>query len=524
MSGALTNLVAFIVAISVLVAVHEFGHYIVGRWCGMKVLRFSIGFGKPIWTWIGGKDRTEYCLSNIPLGGYVKFLDEREGPVDEADRGRAFNHRPIPARIVVLLAGPAFNFLFALVAYWVLSMQGVPTLRPVIGEVQPDSYAAAAGLESNVLLIRVGDQAIDDWGTASLSILDEMVATGQVPMVVQDVFGEERAVTIDVGEDRARLTEPGRLFEGLGFMPGQPLAAGLESNVLLIRVGYQAIDDWGTASLSILDEMVATGQVPMVVQDVFGEERAVTIDVGEDRARLTEPGRLFEGLGFMPGQPLAIAEQVTAGAAAEQAGMLPGDRIISVNGEDTLTFNDMAAVIVALPDRTVPIGVVRDGLRQTLYVDVTAVETADGVVGRIGIASRYLKQFGAVAAVFESFSRTAREATFTVRMLWNMVTREVSIKNISGPISIAQFVGDSARAGFSYVLTILALISISLGVLNLLPIPMLDGGQIVYQTVEWIKGSPMSDRAQMFGQQVGILAILLLMSFAFYNDIARLLS
>lgn len=442
MSGALTNLVAFIVAISVLVAVHEFGHYIVGRWCGMKVLRFSIGFGKPIWTWIGGKDRTEYCVSNIPLGGYVKFLDEREGPVDEADRGRAFNHRPIPARIAVLLAGPAFNFLFALVAYWVLSMQGVPTVRPVIGEVQPDSYAAAAGLESNVLLIRVGDQSIDDWGTASLSILDEMVATGQVPMVVQDVFGEERAVTIDVGEDRSRLTEPGSLFEGLGFVPGQPLA---------------------------------------------------------------------------------IAEQVTAGAAAEQAGMLPGDRIINVNGEDTLTFNDMAAVIVALPDRTVPIGVVRDGLRQTLYVDVTAVETANGVVGRIGIGSRYLKQFGAVPAVVESFSRTARETTFTVRMLWNMVTREVSIKNISGPISIAQFVGDSARAGFSYVLTILALISISLGVLNLLPIPMLDGGQIVYQSVEWIKGSPMSDRAQMLGQQVGILAILLLMSFAFYNDIARLI-
>jgi regulator of sigma E protease len=441
MSGALTNLVAFIVAISILVAVHEFGHYIVGRWCGMKVLRFSIGFGKPIWTWIGGEDRTEYCVSNIPLGGYVKFLDEREGPVADADRGRAFNHRPIPARITVLLAGPAFNFLFALVAYWVLSMQGVPTIRPVIGEVMPDSYAAAAGLESNLLLVGVGDQAVDNWGTASLSILDEMVSTGQVPLRVQDVYGSERAVTIDVGEDRTRLTEPGILFEGLGFMPGQPLA---------------------------------------------------------------------------------IAEQLTPGAAAEQAGMLPGDRIISVNGENTVTFGDMAAVIVALPDRTVPIGIVRDGRRQTLYVDVAAVETPDGVVGRIGVASRYLKQFGAIPAVFESFSRTARETTFTVRMLWKMVTGEVSIKNISGPISIAQFVGDSARAGFSYVLTILALISISLGVLNLLPIPMLDGGQIVYQTVEWIKGSPMSDRAQMLGQQVGILAILLLMSFAFYNDIARL--
>ena len=442
MSGALTNLVAFIVAISVLVAIHEYGHYVVGRWCGMKVLRFSIGFGKPIWTKVAGADRTEYCISNIPLGGYVKFLDEREGPVDEADRGRAFNHRPIPARIAVLLAGPAFNFLFALVAYWVLSVHGIPTLRPVIGEVLPDSYAAAAGLEQDRLLVAVGEQPISDWSTAVLSILDQMVATGEVPLVLQDIHGNNRGVIIQVGDDRTRLTEPGLLLDGLGFKMGQPLA---------------------------------------------------------------------------------IAEWVGADTPAEQAGIQPGDRIVSVNGETTTTFADMAAVIVALPDETVPLVVVRDGVRDTLYVDVASVETPDGVVGRIGVGPRYLKKFGAIAAIGESISRTARETAFTVRMLWNMVTRTVSIKNISGPISIAQFVGDSARAGFTYVLTILALISISLGVLNLLPIPMLDGGQIMYQTVEWIKGSPMSDRAQLLGQQVGIFAILLLMSFAFYNDIARLL-
>lgn len=441
MSGALNNLLAFIVAISVLVAIHEFGHYLVGRWCGMKVLRFSIGFGKPLWTWIAGADRTEYCISSIPLGGYVKFLDEREGPVDQADRGRAFNHRPIPARIAVLLAGPAFNFLFAILAYWVLSMQGVPTLRPVIGPVEPDSYAAEAGLRPDELLVAVGDQAIDNWSTALLSILDEMVATGKVPVLVQDIHGDERSVTIDVGDDRTRLTEPGTLLTGLGFVPGAPLA---------------------------------------------------------------------------------IAEWVEPGAAAEQAGFLPGDRIVSVDGQDTVTFTEMAAVIVELPGKTVPVGILRDGRRETLYVDVAAFDTDDGVVGRIGIGPRFLKRFGPVAAVGESVSRTARETVFTVRMLWNMVTRQVSIKNISGPISIAQYVGESARAGLPYVLAILALISISLGVLNLLPIPMLDGGQIVYQSVEWIKGSPMSERAQLLGQQVGIMAILLLMSFAFYNDISRL--
>lgn len=443
MSVALTNLAAFIIAISVLVAIHEFGHYIVGRCCGMKVLRFSIGFGKPVWTRVAGADRTEYCISNIPLGGYVKFLDEREGPVDDADRGRAFNHRPIPARIAVLLAGPAFNFLFALIAYWVLSMQGIPTIRPVIGPVEPDSYAAAAGLRQDELLVAVGDLLVSDWSTAVLSILDEMVSTGTVPLLVEDIRGDERRVTIQVGDDRTRLTEPGLLLDGLGF------------------------------------EM---------------------------------------------GQPLAIAEWIGQDTPAEKAGIRPGDRIVIVNGERTTTFADMASVIVALPGKTVPIVIVRDGLRESLTVDIASVETADGVVGRIGVGPRYLKKFGPVAAIGESVSRTARESAFTARMLWNMVTRAVSIKNISGPISIAQFVGDSARAGFSYVLTILALISISLGVLNLLPIPMLDGGQILYQSVEWIKGSPLSDRAQLLGQQVGILAILLLMSFAFYNDIARLLS
>ena len=443
MSGALTNLVAFIVAISILVAVHEFGHYIVGRWCGMKVLRFSIGFGKPLWTTVAGADRTEYCISSIPLGGYVKFLDEREGPVDEADQGRAFNHRPIPARIAVLLAGPAFNFLFALVAYWVLSVQGIPTLRPVIGAVAPDSYAAAAGLQQDELLVAVGDQPISDWSTAVLSILDKMVATGEVPLVVQDILGNERDVNIQVGDDRTRLTEPGLLFDGLGFTLGQPLA---------------------------------------------------------------------------------IAEWVGPDTPAEQAGIRPGDRIISVDGERTTTFTDMASVIVALPDRTVPLIIVRDGLRETLYVDIASIETDEGAIGRIGVGPRYLKKFGMVAAIGESFSRTARETAFTFRMLWNMATRAVSIKNISGPISIAQFVGDSARAGFSYVLTILALISISLGVLNLLPVPILDGGHLFYYLIEMIKGSPVSETTELIGQKIGMALLFGLMSIAIYNDLLRLVA
>ena len=211
----LTSLLAFIVAISILVAIHEYGHYIVGRWAGMKVLRFSVGFGKPIWTWVRGADRTEYCISSIPLGGYVRFLDGREGPVAPEDEGRAFDHRPVPARIAVLLAGPLFNFIFAIFAYWLLSMDGVPALRPAVGEVTPQSYAAEAGLETGDQIVAIGDTPTDSWQQTLMAMFDNMVAEGRIPMTLEDQRGQRRQAVIRVGDDSARLTEPGLLFLSL---------------------------------------------------------------------------------------------------------------------------------------------------------------------------------------------------------------------------------------------------------------------------------------------------------------------
>ena len=224
MTSFLTNLVAFIALISILVAVHEYGHYIVGRWSGMKVLRFSIGFGKPIWMRTGGKDQTEYCVSAIPLGGYVRFLDSREGAVEPEDEGRAFDQRPIPARIAVLLAGPLFNFFFAIAAYWVLMAGGVMVIKPAIGAVEPDSYAAEAGLEFGDRIISVGDVAATQWEATLVAILGEMVDDGRVPMTLAGGDGRVRQAVLDVGSDKTRLTEPGVLFEGLGFEPWQPPA------------------------------------------------------------------------------------------------------------------------------------------------------------------------------------------------------------------------------------------------------------------------------------------------------------
>lgn len=449
MVNALTNLLAFVVAISVLVAIHEFGHYIVGRWLGMKVLRFSIGFGKPIFTWVRGKDQTEYCVSAIPLGGYVRFLDGREGPVEPADEGRAFDHRPISSRIVVLLAGPAFNFLFAIVAYWVIFVAGVPTLMPAVGEVEPGSYAARAGL----------------------------------------TFGDR-----------------------------------------IVAVGDTETPDWESTLVAMLDQMVGEGAVPLTLENEDGTRRRATILVGDDASKLTEPGLLFEGLGFFPWRPAAVIAAVSEGGAASQVDLQAGDRITSVDSQTVRTSSDLIAEVSARPDQSVTLEYYRDDLLRSVEIVIGSEDVDGQLTGRIGVSISndfgdfaYLRKYGPLESVVQSAQKTWATMAFTVRMLGRMVTGDVSIKNISGPINIAQFAGDSASRGVTEFLTFLALVSISLGVLNLLPVPVLDGGQIVYQTVELLKGSPMSERSQMIGQQFGIAALILLMSYAFYNDIARIL-
>ena len=437
----LTSLLAFIVAISILVAIHEYGHYIVGRWAGMKVLRFSVGFGKPIWTWVRGADRTEYCISSIPLGGYVRFLDGREGPVAPEDEGRAFDHRPVPARIAVLLAGPLFNFIFAIFAYWLLSMDGVPALRPAVGEVTPQSYAAEAGLETGDQIVAIGDTPTDSWQQTLMAMFDNMVAEGRIPMTLEDQRGQRRQAVIRVGDDSARLTEPGLLFDGIGFLPGSP---------------------------------------PVVLDDPVENE------------------------------------------AAERAGIRRGDRIVSVDGEPILGFVDLVTAVNERPGERVDIGLVRDGRLENFSLVIGSREVEGQTSGFLGVRA-LLDELGPMQAVPRAVRDTWQQTTFTVRLLARLGPGDVAVQNVSGPLTLAQCAGDSAQRGLRDFLGFLAMISISLGVLKWLPVPVLDGGQIVYQTGEWIKGSPLSERSQILGQQFGILALILLMSFAFYNDIARIL-
>ena len=444
---------AFLVAIGILVAVHEFGHYWVAKKLGFKVLRFSIGFGKPLLMRVGrDADRTEYCVAAIPLGGYVKLLDEREGDVDPSELHRSFTRRPVWHRIAVLLAGPAMNLLFAAALYAVLAMIGSQVVKPVVGQVRLDSPAAAAGLMRGDEIVRVDATPVTDIEDLQIALIRRFSGDGLVPLTVRR-DDQEKSIILRVTEDRVGLTEPGRLLPGLGFQ-------------------------------------MATWAAPTTIQDV------------------------------------------PADSAGARAGLRAGDRVLSVDGQPVVNMMDFQALVASAPDRDISIEVERDGARLRMVAAVARVMDQGHPVGRLGImlaeGSRVwppgllvMRRSGPLDAVVGGVQKTWDMSSLTVQMLWRIVTGQVSAKNISGPLSIAEFAGISAYLGLTAFLAFLAIISVSLGVLNLMPVPLLDGGQIVYQLVEAVKGSPLSERAQNFGQQVGIALLVVLMSLAFYNDISR---
>jgi len=444
---------AFLVAIGILVAVHEFGHYWVAKKLGFKVLRFSIGFGKPLLSRIGkDPDRTEYCLSAIPLGGYVKLLDEREGEVDPKELHRSFTRRPIAHRVAVLLAGPAMNLIFASLLYAVLAMAGTEIVKPMVGQIRLDSPAAAAGLKSGDEIVRVGDYKVDDTEDLQIDLLRQVSADATVPLRVRR-GGGELGLTLHVAEDTRTLTEPGKLLPGLGFD-------------------------------------LATWRADTMVQSV------------------------------------------PAGSAGERAGLKSGDKLMAVDGRPIVNSSDFISAVTGSPGRVLSVDVLRDGKRLTISTPVPKIVDDGKAIGRLGITLAeghrswppgliQIQRSGPIAALGVGVKKMWDMSSLTVQMLWRMLTGEVSPKNISGVVSIAEFAGISAYLGLTAYMAFLAIISVSLGVLNLMPVPLLDGGQVVYQLVEAVKGSPLSERAQSFGQQVGIALLVVLMSLAFYNDISR---
>jgi regulator of sigma E protease len=442
------SLIFFIIALSLLVVIHEFGHYWVARRCGVKVLRFSVGFGQKLWS-KQLKNGTEFVIAALPLGGYVKMLDEREAPVAEAELDEAFNRQPLRNRVAIVSAGPIANLLFAVFAYWVIMVIGVPGLKPIIDNVTADSPAAMAQLLPGEEIIAVNGEA-----TPTVNSL---------------------------------------------FQQWLKFAQSGETVTMTIRS-----------------------------TDIETTKQLTLPTIGLDDA-----GSLFRQIGIKTVQPdmPPILGEIVADSPAERAGLKTGDELISANGKQLSSWQGWVALIQSSADEDMSIEILRDGQVQQLNITPAADENN---VGRIGAAVntegyeipaelRSELRYGPLAAIPQAFSQTWQFSVTTLSGLWGMLVGTVSSDNLGGPIAIAQFAGDSAQQGFIAFISFLAMISISLGILNLLPVPVLDGGHLLMYFFEWVRGKPLPESVQIQGQKIGLFLILLLMVFAFTNDIARLI-
>jgi len=448
----LHTIASFIVALGVLIVVHEYGHYLVARLCGVKVLRFSVGFGRPLATWRKGRDQTEWVIAAIPFGGYVKMLDEREAPVAAGEAARAFNRQGVFKRLLIVAAGPAFNFLFAIAVYAGLYMVGLPEARPVLAEPPAGTLAQASGVRGGDLVRAVDGQPIATWQELRWRALQAALQREPLGLEVSNARDQISTVTLDLRD----------------YPAGE-----VESDVLE-RIGL----------------------------------------------RLYRPS-LAPVLG-----------RVVSGSAAERAGLEQGDRVTHIDGRPVPTWEDLVREVRRRPGQQAALRIERGELSMTLQVTPEDVAVNGERIGRIGAApeisaahaARIFVQVrhGPLDSIGHAVAKTWDISVFSLRMLGRMLLGQVSWKNLSGPVTIADFAGQSAQLGWIPYLTFLALISISLGVLNLLPIPPLDGGHLMFYVVEVVKGSPASDRAIEFGQRVGIALLLVLMAFAFYNDLTRL--
>ncbi len=441
----LSTLVAFAVALGTLIIVHEFGHYLVARWCGVKVLRFSVGFGQPLVSRRFGRDRTEWVLAAFPLGGYVKMLDEREGEVAAEERHRAFNRQPVYKRFAVVLAGPLANFLLAVVVYWCLFMHGVPGSRPAIDAPPPQTPAAAAGFHGGEIIVKIAGEPVRTWEEVRLSLLKQAVARHNVEVEARTDEGTLEVHHLDLsGLGPDRVTSD--FLDAVGL---QPLKGGLKP----------------------------------------------------------------------------VVETIISGGAAERAGIEPGDRILAANGAPIASWDELVKTIRASPGIPLELSIRRSsGERATLHVTPDAAQENAATIGKIGVGPFIEVRYPIGSALWQGAKKTWDMSVFTLEMLGRMVIGEVSLKNLSGPITIADYAGQSAQMGWMAYISFIALISISLGVLNLLPVPVLDGGRLMYYVAEIIRGRPVSDRALEIGQRIGMVVLFSLMAFAIYNDIYRLVA
>jgi len=444
----MTTIPAFLLAIALLIVVHELGHYVVARWCGVKVLRFSVGFGRPLRTWTAGADRTAWVISTVPLGGYVKMLDENDPdcvPVPAADLPRAFNRQTVARRAAIVAAGPAANLVLAVLLYWVINVAGTLEPQPYLGPAPAGTPAAQAGLADGDLVIEFDGRSIRSWNELRWALLQAGTAGGQAVLTTRDLDGTVHSAHLDLSSGRS----------------------------------------------SEIDET------------------------------------WFDHLGIVRGGGPAVIRGIVADEVAARAGLAVGDRFLSIDGVQVRTAGEVTRLVRAAAGRPIEAQIERAGLTQRIALTPASLRLADGsVIGRVGIDFLQLQsvRYGPIEALGRAAGHTWDTSIFSLRMVGRMLDGRASWRNLSGPVSIADAAGQTARIGAIAYLSFLALVSISLGVLNLLPIPVLDGGHLLYYAVEIVKGSPPSVRAVELAQRVGIGMLILLTALALYNDLTRLLS
>ena len=454
MIDILQSIIAFIIALGVLITFHEYGHYWVARRCNVKILRFSIGFGRPIYRRLFGDDQTEFVIAALPLGGYVKMLDEREGEVKQEELPRSFNQQSLAKRFAIVLAGPMFNFIFAIFAYWLIFVIGINGLKPIIGEIKPASISENAGLKTGQEIISINGIKTKTWSSAIDKLVDHTVNADVITLEVIDVNKIKQIMTLDLSRISIDEMAEGKLLDVLG--------------------------------LSVVE--------------------------------LKLP---------------AIIGEVLADGPAKKSGLLKYDEILTVNGKEVESWNEWVSIIRDNPQNVLTVEVLRSNGIVQIELTPESVQSDNETIGRIGAAalepgklfeSYFTREsYSAFEAIPKAIVKTWKMSLLTLRVLGKMLVGEASVKNLSGPISIAQYAGQSASIGLIAFLSFMAIVSVSLGVLNLLPVPLLDGGHLLYYLVELVIGKPVSEGTQIIGQQVGLILLLGLMSIAFYNDIVRLL-
>jgi regulator of sigma E protease len=444
--------VAFVGLLCILIFFHELGHYLAARYCDVKVLRFSIGFGRVIWQRRFGRDQTEWALSIFPLGGYVKMLDEREGDVAESEAARAFNRQSVGRRSIIVAAGPLANFALAVLLYWIVFMMGSEELMPVLGKPPVNSPAGMAQIHNGELVRSVDGRPVATWNDFRWMVLQKAVDQESLEL---EVINEQNEISIR------------RLH----------LAAAGEN-------GWE----------------------------------------GDALERL---GLVF----YRPSIP-AVLGSVAKGGVAEQARLQAGDRVLGVDGHQIFYWHEFVMRVRESAGKSLTLEIERQGQSATVHIVPEAISERGQTIGKIGVAvadsGRNIRQvrtfvrYGVFEAAAKAVVETWDKSVFSLQMMGKMLTGEVSLKNLSGPVTIADYAGKSAKLGLDYYIKFMAMVSISLGVLNLLPIPVLDGGHLMYHIIEVVRRRPLSERAMEIAQQIGVSVLVVLMAFAFFNDLNRL--